>query len=149
MKAMFRRAVAVALSASAMTIISGGLPLSAQESGKAKVDSRAKVESRAKAESRAKPAKRAFDPTRRVPNYFGQLGLTDAQREAIYKIQAEHQPRIEELEKQLEEVRADSLKECEAVLNEAQRKMLTERRSAAAGARSKRGGAAAEAKPRG
>jgi hypothetical protein len=125
------------VSASAMTIFAGGLPLVAQESGKARV------------ETKAKAGKRAVDPTRRVPYYFGQLGLTEAQKESIYKIQAKHQPRIDALEKQLEEVRAQSLEECESVLSDAQKKMLAERRANAAESRAKRSGAASAAKSQG
>lgn len=130
----FRSAIAVLLSATAMTIISGGLPLLAQESGKAKADARAKA------------GKRAVDPSRRVPNYFGQLGLSEAQKESIYKIQAKHQPKIDALEKQIDELRAQSLKECEAVLTDAQKKALAERRAHAAEARAKKNAAA---KPQG
>jgi Spy/CpxP family protein refolding chaperone len=124
MRSAFRRALAVVVSASAMTILSGGLPLLAQESGKARAGADAK--------------KKATDAGRRVPNYFGQLGLTEAQKESIYKIQAKHQPRIDALEKQLEELRAQSLKECEAVLTADQKKMLAERRSGAAESRAKK-----------
>lgn len=126
-----RRALAVVVSASAMTILSGGLPLVAQEPGKANV------------EARRKP----LDPSRRVPNYFAQLGLSEAQRESIYKIQAKHQARIDALEKQLEELRAQSLKECEAVLTADQKKMLAERRASAAESRAKKRAAAAPARP--
>jgi hypothetical protein len=132
-----RRAIAVVVSASAMTIFSGGWPLVAQESGKAKV------------ETKAKAGKRAVDPARRVPNYFGQLGLSEAQRESIYKIQSKHQPRIDALEKQIEEIRVQSLDECEAVLTDAQKKMLAERRVNAGESRARRNGAAATAKPQG
>lgn len=117
-----RRALAVVLSASAMTILSGGLPLVAQESGKAGAETR----------------KKAVDPSRRVPNYFGQLGLTEDQRESIYKVQAKNQPQIDALEKQLEDLRAQALKECEAVLTADQKRMLGERRASAAGSRAKR-----------
>jgi hypothetical protein len=135
----FRRAAAVLLSASAMTIFSGVLPLFAQESGRAQVDTRAK-----------KTGKRTMDPTRRVPNYFGQLGLSETQKESIYKIQSKHQPRIDVLERQLEDLRAQMMKECESVLTDAQKKMLTERRTNAAESRSRKsGGASAEAKPKG
>ncbi|MBV8267439.1 MAG: hypothetical protein JO252_14025, partial [Planctomycetaceae bacterium] len=33
-------------------------------------------------------ARAVRDPSRRVPRYFGQLGITPAQREAIYAIRA-------------------------------------------------------------
>ena len=131
-----RNALAVLVSASAMTIASGGLPLAAQEAGKAKV------------ETKAKSGKRAFDPTRRVPTYFGQLGLSDTQKDSIYEIQARHQPRIEALEQQLEELRAQSMKECEGVLTEPQKKMLGDRRANAAESRAKRASAGATAKPK-
>jgi hypothetical protein len=136
---MLKRAAAVLLSAGAMTILSGGLPLVAQESARTQADTNAK-----------RTSKRTVDPTRRVPNYFGQLGLSDAQRDSIYKIQAKHQPRIEALEKQLEDLRAQSLTECESVLTDAQKRMLAERRAHAAEARSKRtSSASSEAKPKG
>jgi hypothetical protein len=42
-------------------------------------------------------AQRAIDPSRRVPRYFGQIGLTTQQRESIYKIQAKEFKKIEDL----------------------------------------------------
>ncbi len=135
----FRRAAAVLLSACAMTTLAGGWRLLAQETGRAQADTKAR-----------KTAKRSMDPTRRVPNYFGQLGLSDAQKDSIYKIQAKHQPQIEALEKQLEDLRVQMLKECESVLTDAQRAMLNERRASAVESRSRRSGAAIpEAKPKG
>jgi hypothetical protein len=128
MAAILRRGATVLLSAAVMTMLSGGLPLIAQESGKTQVDTAKKT------------AKRAFDPTRRVPNYFGQLGLSATQRESIYRIQAKHQPKIDAIEKQLDELRAQALQECESVLTDAQRKMLAERRANAIEGRAKRGG---------
>ena len=128
----FRRFVAALTSAAAMTMLSGGLPLIAQETGKAQVKT---------------TAKKAGDPSRRVPNFFAQLRLTEAQRESIYKIQAKHQAKIDALEKQLDELRGQSLKECESVLTDVQKKMLAERRASAAELRSKRKSAGAKAKP--
>jgi Spy/CpxP family protein refolding chaperone len=84
-----------------------------------------------KAKAKAKPATKA-DPSRRVPDYFGQIGLTDEQRESIYKIQGKHQARIDELEKEIDEIRAKSLGECEAVLTDMQKQMLEQRRKDAA-----------------
>jgi Spy/CpxP family protein refolding chaperone len=127
-----RRTIAVAMSATALTIVAGGLPLSAQESGKAKP------------EVKARTAKRAYDPSRRVPNHFGQLGLTEEQREAIYGIQAKHQEKIDELERQLDELRAQSLHECEGVLTATQKKSLADRRARASEARAKRGSTKAQ-----
>jgi hypothetical protein len=84
----------------------------------------------------APSARRNSDPTRRVPDFFGQIGLTPVQRETIYKIRGTHQARIDELEKQVVEIQAQMLVECEGVLTDTQRQLLTQRR-AAAGARVK------------
>jgi hypothetical protein len=113
-----RRMVAVAVSAGAMTFVCNTLPLGAQEP---------KV---TPSETKTKPAlsKRAFDPSRRVPVYFGQLGLTDEQRETVYKIQAKHYPKIEALEKQIAEIRSQNLSECEGILTPSQKQLLEQKR---------------------
>ena len=121
-----------------MAMFCGGLPLIAQESGKTQVETKAK-----------KAVKRAFDPTRRVPDYFGQLGLSDDQKESIYQIRAKHQPRIDELEKQLDDLRAQMVRDCESVLTETQKKMLVERRVNAAESRARKNSGGAAAKPKG
>jgi hypothetical protein len=137
MRSILRRGTAVVLSAAVIAMLSGGLPLIAQEAGKTQVDATAK-----------KTAKRAFDPTRRVPDYFAQLGLSAVQKESIYKIRAKHQPQIDAAEKQLQELRAQAIKDCESVLTDAQRRMLAERRAAAAEAQTKRvAGKSSTAKP--
>ncbi len=66
-----RRLVAVAVIAGAMTLLFSGLPLGAQEPKVPPSETKTKPA----------PAKRSFDSARRVPAYFGQLGLTDEQRE--------------------------------------------------------------------
>jgi Spy/CpxP family protein refolding chaperone len=76
-------------------------------------------------------ARRSGDSTRRVPDFFGQIGLTPEQREAIYKIRGKHQAKIDELEKQIDEVQAQMLGECEGVLTDTQKQMLAQRRKAA------------------
>jgi hypothetical protein len=138
MNPLLRRATALALSAATMTMLAGGLPLAAQEAATTRVDTKTKT----------KAAKRSYDPARRVPNLFGQLGLSDVQKESIYKIQGKHMPKIDALEKQLEDVRAQMLTECESVLTGPQKQMLTERRTNATEARTKKAGGA-PAKPQG
>jgi Spy/CpxP family protein refolding chaperone len=125
-----RRFVAVAVSAAALTmILSSDLPLGAQEPrGGSQTDSPTK----------AKTSKKGFDPARRVPMYFGQLGLTDDQRESIYKAQGKHLPKIEALQKQIEEIRGQMLKECEAVLTPAQKQLLEQRRAAGVESRARK-----------
>jgi len=80
-------------------------------------------------------ARRGGDPARRVPDYFGQIGLTPEQREAIYKIRGKHQAKIDELERQIDEIQAQMLVECEGVLTDTQKQMLAQRRKAAGTAR--------------
>ena len=79
--------------------------------------------------------KKVFDPARRVPPFFGQVGLTPEQKEEVYKVRAKHQKKVEELQQQLARVQAEMLSECELVLNETQKKLLTHRREAAAKSR--------------
>jgi len=88
MALLIRRCMTVAVSATALMVLCGGLPLIAQEP------------SASKTESKTKTIKRSSDPARRVPRYFGQLGLTAEQRESIYRIQGKQMPKIEALEKQ-------------------------------------------------
>ncbi len=116
-----RRLIAVAVSAATITLLSSGLHLGAQETSS----------SRSQA---AKPSasKKGSDPTRRVPRYFGDLGLSEQQRESIYRVQAKHQPKIDDLEKQLENARALLIKDCEKVLTPAQKTALERRRRDAA-----------------
>jgi hypothetical protein len=85
------------------------------------------------ATSKSVPAKgkSARDPSRQVPSYFGQIGLTDEQRESIYKIRGKHMTKIDELEKQIDEIQALMLDECEGVLTDTQKQMLAQRRKAA------------------
>ncbi len=70
-------------------------------------------------------------PIRRVPMYFGQVGLTPSQRERIYEIRTRHHQRIETLQQEIARLEATELTECEAVLTEAQRRLLSHSRSAA------------------
>jgi Spy/CpxP family protein refolding chaperone len=136
MRRIVRRLATALASAAALVIVSGNLPSIAQETGGARAQAKA-----------TKAGKRAVDPTRRVPPYFAQLGLTEKQRESIYEIRAKHQQKIDALEKQLEDLREQVLKECEGVLTDAQKKLLEDRRAGATETRSRRGGEAA--KPQG
>ena len=71
------------------------------------------------------------EPTtfRRVPPYFGQIGLTPDQRERVYEIRGVYQATIADLKRQIEESQAAELAECEDVLTDAQRKLLENRRA--------------------
>ena len=82
--------------------------------------------------SKAPGAKPSFDPTRRVPDFFGQIGLTPNQRESIYAIRGKHQEKIVALEKQIAQARAEMLAECETKLTDTQKELLGTLRRAAA-----------------
>ena len=91
----------------------------------------------------ASPEPKRAEPARRLPDYFGQIGLTPDQKERIYGLLGRHQDQIDDLEKQIAAVRAQSMRECEAVLTDPQREILNHRRQAAEPARQ----AGAEANP--
>lgn len=65
-------------------------------------------------------------PKVRLPNYYGQLGLTEVQRQRIYALQLDYGKKIDELEVQLAALRAKRDQECQAVLTQAQKKRLAE-----------------------
>lgn len=82
-----------------------------------------------KTEKPAAPAapvvpKKKSDPSRRVPDYFGQIGLTPDQKDTIYKVRKKHQETIDGLRKQISDNESKSLTECEAVLTDTQKKLL-------------------------
>ena len=81
----------------------------------------------------ADPAvKKKHDVARRVPAYFGQIGLTTEQRANIYGIQGKRFEKIEALEQQIAAEKAEMLAQCEATLTETQKKLLDNLRRAAA-----------------
>ena len=84
-------------------------------------------------------SKKTYDPSRRVPDYFGQIGLTSEQKEAIYKIRAKHTEKLDALKKQIADIQATMLTECESQLTESQKKQLEFRRANAARAKKTQG----------
>jgi hypothetical protein len=84
--------------------------------------------------------------TRRLPAYYGQVGLSPRQRETIYSLQGAYADRIDELERQLESLKARRDQEIEAVLTPPQKARLHQLLEAAARRRASRSkSAAAEA----
>lgn len=66
------------------------------------------------------------DDRPRLPRYYGQLGLSDAQREKIYGIQRRHAENITKLQKQLSDAKALRETETQQVLTpEQKQKLLT------------------------
>lgn len=121
-----RSKVGAGLLGVAAMIAAGALPLVAQEPG-------------AQSEE-VSPARKPSPQARRVPPFFGQVGLTPDQKEEIYRIKDRHLSKIEALKQQLAEAESQMMVDCEAVLTEAQRKLLEQRRGAGRG-RSRSGAA--------
>ncbi|AGA29161.1 hypothetical protein Sinac_5007 [Singulisphaera acidiphila DSM 18658] len=111
------------------------IPATAQEAPPTTSSSSTKTE--------APAAKPSNNSVRRVPPYFAQIGLSREQKDSIYQVVAKHQSRIEELKKELAEANTKMVEECEALLDEAQKKSLEGRRRSAADAAKAR----ASAKP--
>ncbi|MEO6809060.1 MAG: hypothetical protein ABI353_08095 [Isosphaeraceae bacterium] len=78
--------------------------------------------------SSAKPARKAYNPARRVPAYFGKVGLSTDQKETIYAIRGKYQEKIASLQQQIDQMRAQELTECEEVLSEPQQHLLDQER---------------------
>lgn len=66
----------------------------------------------------------AEKPKGRLPANYGKLGLTDKQKTSIYAIQAKYETQLDELEKQLDDLKAKRDMEVKTVLNDNQRKSL-------------------------
>jgi Spy/CpxP family protein refolding chaperone len=155
-----RRSVVVVASATVMTLLlTRSFSLRAQETvtGKSQaikgkqakqVESPASFASPSENSSKASsPGKNAPpDVTHRVPAYFSRLGLTEQQRETIYKIEGKYYPQIQAMEKQEEELRTKMKSECEGVLTPAQKQRLEQQRKAASEARKAASSAKAAAK---
>lgn len=75
---------------------------------------------------------------RRLPNYYGQIGISDRQRERIYTLQGEYNSQIDDLQSRIDELKAERDAEIEAVLTDAQRNRLEDRREEARLAREAR-----------
>jgi len=138
MMSLARRSIAVVASAAAMTLLmTGGFPLGAQESSTAKSQTtQAKPATQADApastptnsSATTKPTGKTAPPdvTHRVPSGYSKLGLTDQQKEKLYKIQAEYSTKIQNLEKQVSDLRDRRQEEFESVLTAPQKRLLAE-----------------------
>lgn len=91
-----------------------------------------------KAEKSSSPSKKKKTFRRRVPNYYGQIGLAKKQREKIYGIQEEYFNEINELEEKIEALKQKRDSEVYDVLSDAQKKILGQLREAAAKKRKSR-----------
>jgi Spy/CpxP family protein refolding chaperone len=83
---------------------------------------------KATAKTPAEPAKKAVH---RVPQYYGQLDLTDEQKTKIYSIQDSYKAQLEELRAKIDALEAKEDSEINAVLKPEQLKKLAEVKAAA------------------
>jgi hypothetical protein len=61
-----------------------------------------------------------------LPQNWGKIGLTDDQKQEIYKIQAKHNTEIDKLEAKIKELKGTRDKEMKGVLSADQKKKLDE-----------------------
>jgi|GEM_PF-6795680 len=78
-----------------------------------------------------KAAAKAEPGVRRLPPGYGQLELTDEQREKVYGVQEKYATDLAKLNQQIAELRAKISSESEAVLTPAQRTQLNRNRAEA------------------
>ena len=86
----------------------------------AQATAKSKDTTKAPAAKTSEPAKAAAE-FRRVPQYFGQVDLSDEQREKLYSIREKNAKKLDQLEAELAALRATILSDSEAVLTPAQR----------------------------
>jgi Spy/CpxP family protein refolding chaperone len=60
----------------------------------------------------------------KLPQYWGKIGLTDEQKQTIYKIQGKYGTEIDKLKAKIEELETTRDKEMKAVLSADQKKAL-------------------------
>lgn len=71
------------------------------------------------------------EPRGRVPNFYGQLGLSDEQKTKIYAIQEKTDAAVAPLQKQISDLRAKEDADINLILTDAQKKQLAELTDAA------------------
>ena len=59
-----------------------------------------------------------------LPKYYKDVGLTDGQKQEVYKIQNKYNPEIEKLDAKLKEMKSTRDKEVKGVLTDEQKKRL-------------------------
>lgn len=107
------------------------IPASAQDSPKAKATEKGAGTDPVLLPRKKADTGKAAEDYRRVPQYFGQVNLTEDQRESIYAIREKYAKRQAQLEEELATIRDSVLRESEAVLNKEQRDRLIQLRGQA------------------
>jgi len=93
--------------------------------GQKQAEPKAKAAAADDAPKSAKTEKEAA-PRRRLPQYYSKVGIEERQREAIYKIQADYEGKLDKLEAELKALRDKRDDEILGVLTRAQQKKLEE-----------------------
>lgn len=91
--------------------------------------------------TKAAQAEKSDQEKGRLPANYGKLGLTEAQKNSIYEVQKKYKSQLDDLEKQLDALKAKRDGEVEAVLSDAQRKILKDLVDAAKEAKKPKKGA--------
>ena len=87
----------------------------------------------------AKPEKKTRKaPRGRIPNGFGKVGVTDKQREEIYRIQAQYREEVRQLQQELDDLKEREYLEVYDVLTDDQKAAFKKWREEASAARRKR-----------
>ncbi len=108
-----------------------------QEKGKSATKSATTTTTKPAASSGVDSTRKAANTTkdaadyRRVPQYFGQVGLSDEQREKIYSVRERYAIQQAKLEEELASLQDKVMRECEALLTPEQRTELTKLRGEA------------------
>ncbi len=110
--------------------------LSAQEkeaprkkaAAKEKGESKAKTAPKAAAKAASKDESQA--KTVRLPNHYGDLGLSEDQKEQVRAIVATYDAKIEALQQQIAQLKQKREAEAEAILTDAQKEQLAQARAA-------------------
>lgn len=92
-----------------------------------------------------KAAEKSDQEKGRLPANYGKLGLTEAQKNSIYEVQKKYKSQLDDLEKQLDALKSKRDGEVEAVLSDAQRKILKDLVDAAKEAKKPKKGAEGDA----
>jgi flagellar motility protein MotE (MotC chaperone) len=93
--------------------------LNGQEKGAPKKDEPAKTKEEPKTKDTAKAKGQ-------LPTYWGQLGLSEEQKQKVYKLQGKYNDEIDKLELQIKELKAKMSEERGKILTGEQKKRLEE-----------------------
>ena len=79
-----------------------------------------------------KAAKKPAKQRGRLPNFYGQIGLSDEQRDKVYGIQQQYRDQIRDLQQKLNELKDKQTAEIDAVLTPDQLKKVEELKASSA-----------------